>query len=80
LSLVHFAGRTLTADWTVEALDEKRQPLPGFTGDGCLPISADGVEQPIRWKESKSLAQLKDRPIFLRFHLKNVQLYAYRIS
>ena len=43
-------------------------------------MSADGVEQPIRWKESKSLAQLKERSICLRFHLKNVQLYAYRIA
>jgi hypothetical protein len=65
---------------TVEVLDAKGQPLPGFTGDDCLPMSADGVEQPIRWKESQSLAPLKDRPICPRFHLKNVRLYAYRIA
>jgi hypothetical protein len=65
---------------TVEVLDEKGQPLSGFTGDACVPMCADGVEQPIRWKQSRSLAQLKDRAICLRFHLKNVQLYAYRIG
>ena len=65
---------------TVEVLDEKGQPLPDYTRDACLPMSADGVEQPIRWKESKSLTQLKDRSICLRFYLKNVQLYAYRIT
>ena len=65
---------------TVEVLDEQGQPLPGFTDGDCLPLSADGVEQPIHWKESKSLAQLKDRPICLRFNLKNVRLYAYRIT
>jgi hypothetical protein len=65
---------------TVEVLDEQGQPLPGFTADACLPMSTDGVEQPICWKESESLAQLKDRPICLRFNLKNVRLYAYRIT
>jgi hypothetical protein len=65
---------------TAEVLDEKCQPLPGFTAGDCLPISADGVELPIHWKEPKALAQHKDRPICLRFHLKNVQLYAYRIA
>jgi hypothetical protein len=64
----------------VAVLDVKGQPLPGFTADDCLPMSADAVEQPIRWKDAKSLAQLQDRPICLRFHLKNVQLYAYRIA
>jgi hypothetical protein len=64
----------------VEVLDVTGRALPGFGRDECPPIRADGVDEPVGWKDRDSLDSLKDRPIRLRFHLENVRLYSYRIA
>lgn len=63
---------------TVEALDEARSPIAGFTKEQCEPMRADSLEYPIRWKDA-SLATLQERPVRLRFQLANARLYAYRL-
>lgn len=62
-----------------EALDEGGNPITGFTRQDCQPIATDSLEQPVSWKEHADLSSLKDRVIRLRFFLKNVRLYSYRI-
>jgi hypothetical protein len=63
----------------VEVLDVAGRALPGFGRDDCIVIRADGVDEPVGWKEGGSLESLKDRPIRLQFLLENVRLYSYRI-
>jgi len=65
---------------TVEVLDEGRQPLPGFSRESCLVISADSVNHLVRWQNDVRLEQFKHRPIRLRFHLENARLYSYTIG
>jgi hypothetical protein len=63
----------------VEALDEKGTLAPGLTRERCEPMQADSVEHPIRWKDA-SLADLRGKPIRLRFYLTNARLYSYRVT
>ncbi len=63
----------------VEVLDEKGKPAPGFKREMCEPMQADSVDNPIRWKGT-SLADLRGKPVRLRFYLTNARLYSYRIT
>jgi hypothetical protein len=45
----------------------------------CGPMQADSVDNPIRWKGA-SLADLRGKPVRLRFYLTNARLYSYRIT
>jgi hypothetical protein len=40
---------------TIELLDEKLKPLPGYSGDDCVRITASGIRQPVTWRNKKSL-------------------------
>jgi hypothetical protein len=62
----------------VELLDEQDQPIPGYTRQDCVPLKEDNVEARIVWQERNSLAELKDRPVKLKFYLRNARLYSYR--
>ena len=35
---------------TVEVLDEQFHPLPGYSGDDCVPLVEDGLRQAVVWK------------------------------
>ncbi len=63
-----------------EVLDEQHNPIAGFTKQDCNAVAADGVDQPVTWQAHDDLRELKDRVIRLRFSLKNVRLYSYRIA
>jgi hypothetical protein len=62
----------------VELLDDDLEPLPGFAKDDCVPLQADSVEAQIAWKDGRTLAELRERPVRIRFHLRNARLYSYR--
>ncbi|MCZ6678658.1 MAG: hypothetical protein O7E52_15605 [Candidatus Poribacteria bacterium] len=62
----------------VECLDPANQPIPGYSKDDCLPIQVDSVDAQVKWRDKADLAELKEKPFKLRFHLFNARLYAYR--
>jgi len=61
----------------VEVLTEEGSPLPGFSAEECVPIPGDGVRLPVEWRGGPDLASFADRPVQLRFHLRNASLYAF---
>ncbi len=63
-----------------EVLDAEGKPVPGFSHADCQPMTADSVDQPLRWKAKASLESLKGKTLRLRFHLENVRLYSFRIA
>jgi len=65
---------------TAEVLDERGETIPGFSQQECRTVTTDRVEQVVRWKERADLASLEGKVIRLRFALKNVRLYSYRIA
>lgn len=51
----------------------------GFRFSDCLPIRCDSTCAPVCWKEKK-LAELKGKPVYLRFRLKNMDLFSFRLD
>jgi hypothetical protein len=52
------------------------EPIEGWTLDDCTPITGDKVYAPVRWG-GKSLRNLKDQVVRLRFHLSDASLYSF---
>lgn len=63
----------------VEVLDEDGKILPDYAVDDCIAMKkTDSVRYTIKWKKHDRLPT--NRPVRLRFHLKNASLYSYRIK
>jgi hypothetical protein len=60
----------------VEVQDAAGRPLPGFALDDCLPISADSIDQVVRWKSGDDLSKLAGRPVRLRFVMEEADLFS----
>lgn len=59
----------------VELLDAAGQPLPGLRPSG--PITGDGLRHAVRFPDRADLAALAGKPVCLRFHLCDAELYAF---
>jgi hypothetical protein len=62
-----------------EVLDDAGQPIAPFTLENCRPVKADSTLTPVVWA-SGDLATLRNRPVRLRFTLRNGSLYAFWVS
>ena len=62
----------------VEVLDEAGKPVAGFTEADCIPVSADSLDARIEWAGGRSVSELGDTTVKLKFRLKNARLYSYR--
>lgn len=67
------------ANVTVEVLDEREQPIRGYSAADCAPCREDSVDQLVTWKDNSDLNRLAGRPVKLRFDLVNARLYSYRV-
>ena len=79
---LEFEGRRLAVNadasrgqMTVELLDRDGNALPGYGVEDCTPIRNDGVRQEIRWAKGPLLPE--NKPLRIRFRLKNTSLYAF---
>jgi len=64
--------------WYEIGLIGRNKVAPGFSYDDCLPmIHADDLAFPLRFRE-KSLSELMDQPIYVRFKFRRTRLYAVR--
>ena len=62
----------------VELLDDEEQPLAGYSLEDCVPVTADGTDLPVQWKDHSDLSGALGQTVRLRFQLKNARLYSYR--
>jgi hypothetical protein len=62
----------------VELLDHQDQPIDGYTVADCLPVHADSVSAPVRWRERRTLQGVAGLAVKLRLTLRNARLYSYR--
>ncbi|MEA1950955.1 MAG: hypothetical protein U9N87_06190, partial [Planctomycetota bacterium] len=62
----------------VEVLDRDGKTLPGYSLDDCIAMKTDGIRHMVKWKKHDHLPT--ERPLRLRFHLKNASLYSYRVK
>lgn len=56
------------------------RPVPGFTKEDSNLYPADLTDFEVTWKEKANLGDLVGKPIFFRFYLRNVGIYALRFS
>jgi hypothetical protein len=62
----------------VEVLDERHQPVPGFTKAASVPLKTAAVRQRVLWSgNGPSLGTLAGKPVRFKFHLQNAGLYSF---
>lgn len=62
----------------VEVLTASGAPIEGFTAADAVELYGDDVEGVVRWRGSRRLAELRDRPVRLRLVMRDADLYALR--
>lgn len=60
----------------VEICDEAGAALPGYSRDDCEELIGDEIDRPLRWRGRTSLFGVAHRPVKLRFHLRDADLFA----
>ncbi len=56
------------------------QVVEGMSRGDCVPVSGDTLDGAILWKDGRTLAALRGKPIRLKFHLSLADLYAFRLG
>ena len=59
---------------------EFREAYEGFSFDDCDPLSIDHTDATVTWKGKKDLGALAGQPVYLRFELQNMGLFAFRMA
>jgi len=62
----------------VELLDAEGKAIPGFSVDDAVTNTATDLSQRVQWKGNPDLKLWAGKPVKLRFHLRNVKLYAFQ--
>jgi len=81
-----FDGRRLVINFStsaaghivVELLGADGAPIPGFSLDDAVETIGDSVERVVTWKKGPDVSALRGRPVRLRFHMKDADLYSVR--
>jgi hypothetical protein len=71
---------TSAGELRVEALDRNNRVIEPFSRANCIPVRTNSTTQRVTWKHKKELSALSGKPVKLRFHLTNGQLYSFWIS
>ena len=62
---------------TVELQEVHGSPIPGFELENSMHIFGDHIERTLRWKDVKNLAEIRNRPIRIRFVMeKSADIYS----
>lgn len=81
-----FSGKELVINFAtsaagsirIEVQEESGKPIPGFTLEECLDLYGDELERVVRWQRRNTLEALAGKPVRLRIHLKDADLYSFR--
>jgi hypothetical protein len=67
----------------VELITPYGEPIPNFTRSDCVPITANGKDQQVKWKSARSPLQFREDyrgGVLAKFYLKNAKLYSYTFT
>ena len=64
----------------VEIQNSQGTPIKGFSLADCPEIFGDAIEYPVRWRSGREVSSLAGKPVRLRFHLHDADLYALRFG
>lgn len=62
----------------VEIQDESGEAIEGFALADCLEVFGDAIQREVQWKDGPDVGRLADKPVRLRFALKDADLFAIR--
>ena len=62
----------------VELQDVDGHPIEGYREQDASFVSGNAVRLPVSWGSKMNLSQLRQRPIRLRFMMKDCKLYSYQ--
>lgn len=62
----------------VEIQDVDGNPVEGFSLNDCSPIFGDSINRVVKWNGNADVSSLADRPVRLRFVLKDADLYSLK--
>ncbi len=83
-----FTGRKLALNYStsaagsvrVELQDASGRAQPGFALQDCPEIIGDEINRTVAWKDGGNLAPWAGKPVRLRFHLKDADLFALQFT
>jgi hypothetical protein len=64
----------------VEIQDADGKPVPGFTLADSIELYGDTVARNAIWKDNPDLGALADKPVRLRFVMKDADLYSIKFE
>lgn len=64
----------------VEIQDSDGSAIPCFVASDCDEIVGDEIERVVFWKQISDFAQIAEKPVRLRFVMKDVDLYSLRLQ
>ena len=64
----------------IELIDEDGEPIEGYTGDHAMEWIGNEVQRPYRWKRGPMIELDEERPIRMKIHLKDADLFALRFG
>lgn len=64
----------------VELIPENETPIQGFSKDCMDPLFGNELDKEITWGQNSDLSALAGQPVRLRFHLKDADIFSFRIS
>lgn len=64
----------------VEIQDGNGNRIPGYVLNDCTEKFGDSIGSRVTWKDRKTVSILKDKPVKLRFVLKDADLYAFKFN
>lgn len=64
----------------IAVLDADGSEIPGFGAEHCVPMNVDSTAARILWRDKASLAELRGRPVRLRFEMENARIYAFWLT
>lgn len=77
--MLNFSTSAAGSVW-VEIQDVEGKPIPGFALADCEPLFGDTLDREMTWKQVSDMSRLQNRPVRLRFVLKDADVYAYKFS
>ena len=85
---IRFTGARLVLNYAtsavggirVEIQGADRKPLPGFSLEECVELFGDSSKRSVTWTSGASLGTVAEKPIRLRFVLKDADLFSLRFG
>ncbi len=64
----------------VEVQDVDGRPIDGFAQHDCHEIFGDEIERTVTWERGQDVSSLAEKPVRLKFFLKDADLYSFRFA